>query len=117
MALTNAVQEANDIFSQAGVEIVMREPVVIKLEEMLMHVANEYNQYAWSAKKFDVHARDLWPMYATSSNRLDYINMHLADDMPSKVSNYFANARSELLALPPGTMQMLPTNQFYNVED
>ena len=82
-----------------------------------MHVANEYNQHAWSAKKFDVHACDLWPMYATSSNRLDYINMHLADDVPSKVSNYFANARSELLALPPGTMQMLPTNQFYNVED
>jgi hypothetical protein len=37
--------------------------------------------------------------------------------MPSKASNYFANARAELLALPPGTMQMLPTNQFYNVED
>jgi len=88
-----------------------------RIVALLMHVANEYNQHAWSAKKFDVHACDLWPMYATSSNRLDYINMHLADDMPSKASNYFANVRAELLALPPGTMQMLPTNQFYNVED
>ena len=35
MALTNAVQEANDIFSQAGVQIVMNEPVVVELEEMI----------------------------------------------------------------------------------
>ena len=37
--------------------------------------------------------------------------------MPAHSSNYFNNVRNELLALPPGTMQMLPTNQFYNVED
>ena len=33
VALTNAVQEANDIFSQAGVQIVMNEPVVIELDK------------------------------------------------------------------------------------
>ena len=32
-ALTNAVKEANDIFSQAGVQIVMNEPVVIELDQ------------------------------------------------------------------------------------
>ena len=88
-----------------------------RIVALLMHVADEYNEYWWSAKKFDVHACGLWPGYSTSSNRLEFINLHLADDMPAKASNYFANARSELLTLPPGTMQMLPTNQFYNVED
>ena len=43
--------------------------------------------------------------------------MHYIEGMPSAVSNEFAHERAELLALPPGTMQMLPTNQFYNVED
>ena len=32
-------------------------------------------------------------------------------------SNAIMRIRNQLLALPPGTMQMLPTNQFYNVED
>jgi len=88
-----------------------------RIVALLMHVANEYKMYPWSAKKFDWHACTLWPGYSTSSNRLEYIDLHFADDMPSKASNYFANARAELLALPPGTMQMLPTNQFYNVDD
>ena len=35
LALTNAVQEANGIFSQAGVQIVMNEPDVIELGSMI----------------------------------------------------------------------------------
>ena len=58
-----------------------------------------------------------WTGYATSSNRLEHINSALLNAMPAHSSNYFNNVRNELLALPPGTMQMLPTNQFYNVED
>ena len=58
-----------------------------------------------------------WSGYAASSNRLEHVNFALANEMPPHASNYFNNARSELLALPPGTMQVLPTNQFYNVED
>jgi len=87
-----------------------------RLVALLLRVADEYPD-GWSAWGFDKNKCRLWPEYVISSNRLEYINSHFAGDMPSAASNYFSNARSELLALPPGTMQMLPTNQFYNVED
>ena len=61
---------------------------------------------------------DCWPAYATSSNRLESVNLCIAEGGCSDIiSNDVIKVRSELLALPPGTMQMLPTNQFYNVED
>ena len=87
-----------------------------RLVALLMHVSAEF-QDEWSAWYFDREACRLWSGYTTSSNRLEHINLNVAGDMALEASNYFANARSELLALPPGTMQMLPTNQFYNVED
>lgn len=72
--------------------------------------------YEWSTWNFDRNMCALLPAYTTSSNRLCYIN-GISGDMPLSVSNYFSNARNQLLSFPPGTMQMLPTNQFYNVED
>ena len=79
-------------------------------------MSDEY-QYEWAAWKFDWNACALWPGYSTSSNRLEYINVHFAEGVTPAVSNEFDKVRNELLALPAGTMQMLPTNQFYNVED
>ena len=87
-----------------------------RLVNLLMHVSDEF-QDEWSGWYFDREACELWCGYATSSNRLEHINMHFVEGLPSKVSNYFARTRSELLALHPDTMQMLPTNQFYNVGD
>ena len=87
-----------------------------RIISLLLAVADEYRD-GWSAWGFDGQKCQLWPEYVTSSNRIEYINLSFVGDMPRAASNYFANARSELLALPPGTMQMLPTNQFYNVED
>lgn len=87
-----------------------------RIVSLLLHMSNEY-QYEWSAWKFDWNACALWPGYSTSSNRLEYINVHFAEGVTSAVSNEFGKVSNELLALPPGTMQMLPTNQFYNVED
>ena len=64
----------------------------------------------------DPHFCGIWSGYATSSNRFAYIEGRLA--LPGNAGNtYLLNIRNQLLALPPGTMQMLPTNQFYNVED
>ena len=61
---------------------------------------------------------DCWPGYATSSNRLASVNQCFAEGGCSDIiSNEVIKVRNELLALPPSTMQMLPTNQFYNVED
>jgi len=87
-----------------------------RIVSLLLHMSNEY-QYEWSAWKFDWNACALWPGYSTSSNRLEYINVHFGEGVALPVSNEFAYVRSQLFALPPGTMQMLPTNQFYNVED
>lgn len=59
-----------------------------------------------------------WPAYLTSSNRLEALNLCMDQGGLSDVSsNAIMRIRNQLLALPPGTMQMLPTNQFYNVED
>ena len=55
--------------------------------------------------------------YSTSSNRYEHIVSRIPTATSLNMSNYLFSVRSELLALPPGTMQMLPTNQFYNVED
>ena len=67
---------------------------------------------------FNTMLIDCWPGYATSSNRLASVNQCFAEGGCSDIiSNEVIKVRNELLALPPGTMQMLPTNQFYNVED
>lgn len=61
---------------------------------------------------------ECWPAYLTSSNRLVALNMCLEQgEMSPSSTNEVLRIRNQLLALPPGTMQMLPTNQFYNVED
>ena len=67
---------------------------------------------------FNTMLIDCWPGYATSSNRLASVNQCFAEGGCSDIiSNEVIKVRNELLALPPGTMQMLSTNQFYNVED
>ena len=59
----------------------------------------------------------LWGGYANSSNRLERLNYGLSKDLPQYLTMHLSKLKSELLSLPPGTLQMLPTNQFYNVED
>ena len=51
-----------------------------------------------------------WPAYATSSNRYVAAQLARQADPPCASSNYLARVIAELEALPPGTMQMLPTN-------
>ena len=86
------------------------------------------NRYAWLSLSAiakhpwgavcDTTLFKCWPEYVTSSNRLESLNLCLEQGGMSDVSsNAIIRIRNELLALPPGTMQMLPTNQFYNVED
>jgi len=65
----------------------------------------------------DMTLCELWQGYSTSSNRLINLNEGLGQSMPDFILSYLNEEKNELLALPPGTMQMLPTNQFYNVED
>jgi hypothetical protein len=86
------------------------------------------NRYAWLSLSAiakhpwgavcDTTLFKCWPEYVTSSNRLESLNLCLEQGGMSDVSsNAIIRIRNQLLALPPGTMQMLPTNQFYNVED
>ena len=63
---------------------------------------------AW--KESDCEVCYLWPAYATSSNRYVAAQLARAADPPCASSNYLARVIAELEALPPGTMQMLPTN-------
>ncbi len=65
----------------------------------------------------DMALCDLWQGYGTSSNRLINLNDGIGQSMPDFILSYLNEKKNELLALPPGTMQMLSTNQFYNVED
>ena len=59
-----------------------------------------------------------FPCGKTGSNRLVALNLCLEQGgMSPSSTNEVLRIRNQLLALPPGTMQMLPTNQFYNVED
>ena len=74
-------------------------------------------RHPWGAV-CDTTLFDCWPAYLTSSNRLVALNMCLEQGgMSPSSTNEVLRIRNQLLALPPGTMQMLPTNQFYNVED
>ena len=59
----------------------------------------------------------LWQAYTTSSNRYIHVVDGIGRVSNSAVSNCLLNVKSSMEALPPGSMQMLPTNQFYNVED
>ena len=63
---------------------------------------------AW--KESDCEVCYLWSAYATSSNRYVAAQRARAADPPCVSSNYLARVIAELEALPPGTMQMLPTN-------
>ena len=86
------------------------------------------NRYAWLSLSViakhpwgavcDTTLFKCWPEYVTSSNRLESLNLCLEQGgMSPSSTNEVLRIRNQLLALPPGTMQMLPTNQFYNVED
>ena len=78
---------------------------------------NALQKDPWGAL-FNTRLLDCWPGYATSSNRLVSVIQCISEGGCSDlISNEVIKVRNELLALPPGTMQMLPTNQFYNVED
>ena len=59
----------------------------------------------------------MFPGYSTSSNRYEHIVSRIPTATSLNMSNELFAVKSELLALPPGTMQLLSTNQFYNVED
>ena len=76
---------------------------------------------AWSSIGCEVVADqtlcELWGPYATSSNRYVNIGAGIGRVANNAVSGYLLEAKASLEALPPGTMQMLSTNQFYNVED
>lgn len=65
----------------------------------------------------DFSLKHFWPEYATSSNRVVDAGSAIEEESDVVVTNYFTNVRNFLLSLPPSTMQMLSTNQFYNVED
>ena len=58
-----------------------------------------------------------WGEYAFSSNRYCLVTSNLASCENFMKTNYLHAVKMQLESLPPGTMQMLPTNQFYNVED
>ena len=58
-----------------------------------------------------------WGEYAFSSNRYCHITSNLASCENLMKTNYLHSIKLQLESLPLGTMQMLPTNQFYNVED
>ncbi len=71
----------------------------------------------WETSLPDSVLCKMFPGYSTSSNRYEHIVSRIPTATSLNMSNEIFSVRSELLALPPGTMQMLPTNQFYNVED
>ena len=90
--------------------------------------ASVTNRYTWLALRdiekhpwgsvCDTMLFKCWPAYLTSSNRLVALNLCLEQGgMSPSSTNEVLRIRNQLLELPPGTMQMLPTNQFYNIED
>ena len=60
---------------------------------------------------------ELWPAYAISSNRHAVITGEIGNVSNRVERQYLMEVKAQLESIPPGTMQMLPTNQFYNVED
>ncbi len=58
-----------------------------------------------------------WGGYASSSNRYCHVMSNLAACESQMKTNYLHSVKLQLESLPPGTMQMLSTNQFYNAED
>ena len=71
----------------------------------------------WETVRADAALCRLFPGYSTSSNRYVHVETRLPTATSQNMSNYLYQVESELLALPPGTMQMLSTNRFCNVED
>jgi len=71
----------------------------------------------WETSLPDSVLCKMFPGYSTSSNRYEHIVSRIPTATSLNMSNELFAVKSELLALPPGTMQLLSTNQFYNVED
>ncbi|MBR1920820.1 MAG: hypothetical protein IJ829_02310 [Kiritimatiellae bacterium] len=53
-----------------------------------------------------------WPEYATSSNRYYAVDSALNANLPSVSRDHLEEILGQLLALPDGTMTLLPTNQY-----
>ncbi len=84
---------------------------------MVRFFLNLADRGQWETSLPDTTLCEMFKGYSTSSNRYEHIVSRIPTATSLNMSNYLFSVRSELLALPPGTMQMLPTNQFYNVED
>ena len=76
-------------------------------------ISLEMNYIAQNKKRWgesDGYICRWWPDYATSSNRYLAAQRALQVVPPPASSNYLNRVIAELEALPPGTMQLLPTN-------